>query len=465
MIDELSELRATVRGPVLSPADSGYDDEVFAFNVAVQHRPDAVVGALDADDVAAAVGWAAERAIPIAVQATGHGATQAITGGLLISTRRLQDVEVDPEARTARVGAGVKWATLLAQTVPLGLVGLNGSSTDVGIVGYTLGGGLPIFGDTYGFSADHVRSFEVVTADGVARFVDAESDPLLFDMLRGGKGNLAIVTAMTIELIPLEEFYGGGIFYPGEDVEEVLSAFRSWAPALPPRAETSIALQRLPDMPEVPEMLRNRFTVHVRFAFAGPAERGDELLAPMRAVSAPLLDNAAARSYLEVDMVHLDPTDPIPYEEGGTLLRELDDDVQRVLLEHAGPDARTPLLMVELRPMGGELARPRGRDAISGRDAGCSVLLIGVLAPPIAEAVPVAIKQLLSALEPYSTGHTMVNFHGRPGDATDRARAWSAETYGELAATKRRYDPDNLLRFGHAILLPSEEETAAAPSA
>ena len=215
--DDIDALSRAVSGPVALPDSPEFAEETFAFNVATVHRPDVVLGAADARDVAAAVKWAAERRLPVSVQSTGHGAESAIDGGLLINTRRLQDLQIDPDERTARVGAGVKWRTLLEASVPHGLLGLHGSSTDVGVVGYTLGGGLPVLGRAHGFAADHVRSMEIVTADGALRRIDADAEAELFALMRGGKGNLGIVTALEFSLFPFSEFYGGGIIYPGAD--------------------------------------------------------------------------------------------------------------------------------------------------------------------------------------------------------------------------------------------------------
>lgn len=451
---EVQALVDAVTGPVTVPGDEGYGDDARAFNLATQHSPDVVLGATGADDVAAGVRWAAGLGLPVSVQATGHGASSPIEGGLLISTRRMQDVIVDPVAQTAQVGAGVKWRDVLAASVPHGLIGLNGSSTDVGVVGYTLGGGLPVLGRAFGFAADHVRSFEVVTPDGQVRHVDAESDPELFSALRGGKGNFAIVTSLVCGLLPVPELYGGGIMFPGADASTVLAAFAEWWPTLPETAAPSIALLRLPDLDFVPEPLRGQFVVHLRFAYVGDAGEGESLLAPMRAVSTPLMDMVAPMSYRDIDMVHMDPADPMPFEDGGVLLHSFDADAQAALLELAGPQTDSPLLMIELRPLGGRLARPSdGTDSVSGRDAAFSFIAIGLMVPPVAAVVPAAIQRVLAAMEPYSTGGTMVNFHGRPGDAADRARAWSPETYARLSVTKSTYDPTNMLRFGHGIVV------------
>jgi FAD/FMN-containing dehydrogenase len=462
-VTDLETLRSTLSCAVLTPDDPGYAEEVFAWIVSVQHRPDAVIAVERPQDVVDAVRWAAERKVPVSVQATGHGATDAVTGGIMISTRRLADVVVDPAARSARVGAGTRWRDVLAQSLPHGLVGVHGSSTDVGVVGYTLGGGLPVLGHAFGWAAEHVRSVQVVTPDGRLREVDADHDPELFRVLKGGKGNVGIVTGLEFELMPVQELYGGGIMYPGEDSQAVFSAFREWYPTLPPEATPSIALLRLPDAPFVPEPMRGQFVVHVRMAFLGSADEGERLVAPMRAVSTPIADMMRPMPYAEIDSVHMDPPDPVPGEIGGTLLKDFGEEAITTLLEQAGPGVQTPLLMIELRPIDGALTRaPEALDAINGRDAVCSLFVLGLLVPPIADAVPGAIQSLLTAMQPYSTGRTMVNFHGRPGDATDRARAWPPEAFAAISDAKRKYDPDNLLRFGHAVLVPTGEPAELA---
>ncbi|HSL35894.1 MAG TPA: FAD-binding oxidoreductase [Arthrobacter sp.] len=450
--DDIHALSTAVSGPVALPDSPEFEAETRAFNAATVHRPDVVLGAENAQDVAAGVKWAAERRLPVAVQSTGHGADSVVEGGLLINTRRLQELQIDPVERTARVGAGVKWRSVLEASVPLGLIGLHGSSTDVGVVGYTLGGGLPVLGRAHGFAADHVRSMEVVTADGALRRINAEAEAELFALMCGGKGNFGIVTALEFNLFPLGDFYGGAIFYPGVDADRILAAFREWLPTLPDEASPSISLMRLPDMEFVPPPLRNRFVVHLRFAFPGNREDGDALLAPMRAVSAPLMDTVGPMDYLDVDQIHMDPVDPLPYTEGGVLLKDFGEETVADLLELAGEDSGCPLIMIEVRPLGGALAKGRAlADAVSGRDAAFLLFLVGINVQPAAEASIASIREILAALAPHSTGYTLVNFHGEPGDEADRARAWSPAVYERMRAAKASYDPGNLLRFGHTI--------------
>ena len=450
--DDIHTLSMAVSGIVAAPDSPGFAEETFAYNAATVHRPDVVLGAADAQDVAAGVRWAAERRLPVSVQSTGHGADSAVDGGLLINTRRLQELRIDPVERTARVGAGVKWRSVLEASVPHGLIGLHGSSTDVGVVGYTVGGGLPVLGRAHGFAADHVRSMEVVTADGALRRIDAEADAELFALMCGGKGNFGIVTALEFSLFPLGEFYGGGIIYPGADAALILAAFRGWLATLPDAAAPSISLLRLPDLEFVPAPLRGQFVVHLRFAFLGNREDGDALLAPMRAVSTPLMDTAGPMSYLDVDQIHMDPPDPLPFTDGGALLKDFGEEAARELLRLAGDGTDCPLLLIEIRPLGGALSRGGVLpDAVSGRDAAFLLFLLGFKMPPVAEAVTGSIRAILAALAPYSTGYTLVNFHGEPGDEADRARAWSPAVYERMRAAKASYDPGNLLRFGHAI--------------
>jgi FAD/FMN-containing dehydrogenase len=403
-------------------------------------------------DVVSAVRWAADHGVPVAVQATGHGANLPMDGGLLISTRRMSSVTVDPHTRLATVAAGATWRDVLAAAAPYGLAGLNGSSTGVGVVGYTLGGGLPVFGRAFGWASERVRTMDVVTADGVLRQVDADHEPDLFWALRGGKGNVGIVTSMTVELLPLATFYGGAIFFDGEHAPEVLAAYAGWTAGLPDAMCTALQLLRLPPFPDIPEPLRGRFVAQVCIAWPGDPMEGERLVAPMRAVAPPIADMVGEMPCTEIDHVYADPEHPVPAAEASLLLRDLPDDAVATVLELAGPGADTPLLAVALRHMGAALSRPSPvEDAICARDAGFLLETVGILAGPHAAGVPGAAAAVQAAMAPWSTGRTLVNLHGTPGDAADRARCWSPETHERLRRVKGRYDPADLLRFGHAV--------------
>jgi hypothetical protein len=450
-----SALAGAVKGAVYRPGDERFADEIACFNLTTTHRPALAVAATCTDDVAAAVRFAAERDLPVAVQATGHGAVTAVDAGVLISTKAMTSVTVDPRERTATVGAGAKWKAVVEAAAAHGLAPLNGSSSDVGVVGYIVGGGLPLMGRTYGFAADHVQRMTVVTADGVVREVSPSSETDLFWGLRGGKGNLGIVTEITVDLVPVSRLYGGGIFFPGEHAPQLLRAYRDWITGLDEQTNTSIALLRLPPVPDIPEPLRGQFVVHLRVIHLGDAATGERLVAPMRAVAPAIVDLVGEMPYTAIDSVHQDPDHPVPAHERGMLLSSLDDAVIDHVLAVAGPGVQTPVMIVEIRHLGGALSRqPAIPNAVDHRDAAFVLEAIGVLMGPVAEIAAAATDALIASFARFSTqpgGATFVNFHGQPGDAADRARCWKPPTHARLRELKSTYDPKNLLRYGHAI--------------
>ncbi|MHB1432997.1 MAG: FAD-binding oxidoreductase [Streptosporangiaceae bacterium] len=443
-------LMRSLNGQAWSAGEPGYERELTPFNLAARHTPELAVAPLDASGVAAAVRWAAEHEMPVGVQATGHGAVTSYRRGMVISTRHMQELVLDPEARTVRIGAGVKWRRVIDVAAPHGLVPLCGSSSDVGAVGYTLGGGLPILGRTFGFASDHVRELDIVTADGRLLTVSADRHPDLFFALRGGKANLGIVTAMTMGLVPLSSFYAGCVFFDGQAADRLFDAYREWAPSLPETMTTSIKLLRLPPLDEVPEPLRHKLTVQLVVAHAGEPAEGAGLLEPMRAVAPAILDDIRERPYGEADLLHRDPDHPIPVNETSAAINDLTPEAISGIMSVAGPGVRTPLLMTELRQLGGALSRaPEAPDAVGLRDAAYCLFLLGALIPPVADLVPGALAAAVAELAPFTTGRTFVNMHGRPSSAADQARPWAADTYHRIMRVKRTYDPDDLFRFAH----------------
>ena len=456
---DVDVLRSRVHGPVYLAGEGGTDGEqgmaaeAACWNLAFQHRPAVVVGATCAADVAAAVGWAAEHDLPVAVQATGHGPVRAVTGAVLVSTRRMQGVAVDPHRRVARVQAGVKWAKVLEAATEYGLTPLVGSSSDVGVVGYTLGGGLGPMGRKHGFAADSVQALEIVTADGVLHRASPDEEPELFWAVRGSKSNLGIVTAIEIGLFPGDQLYGGGIFFAAADAAAVLHTYRQWAPTLPEEVTTSVAVLRLPPMDELPPPLRGATTVHLRFVATGLAPADAEaLLAPMKAAGAILLGHVGPMLPTELDAVHMDPVDPMPAWEKGMLLADLTEETVDALLAAAGPDVPVPLVMVEVRQLGGALARqPRVPNAVPGRDAAWSVFLIAPAVPELAEVAPVAGRGVLGALAPWAAQGGLVNFLGEAGGPADVVAAYPPAVAERLLEVKRRVDPTGVFSFGYAL--------------
>jgi FAD/FMN-containing dehydrogenase len=442
----VEELSAELDGSLL-------DRPAFApFNLAFPLRPEAVVAAADASDVAATVGWASRRRLRVAVMATGHGLNAAVDDGVLITTDRMDGVRVDPGARTATVQAGATWAKVIEATAPYGLAPINGSSSGVGAVGYTLGGGNGPLSRAYGFSADHVRHATLVDGTGALRDVDAASDPDLFWALRGGKGNFGVVTEMEIDLMPVATLYAGSVIYPGAAASDVLRAFAEWSSDLPDRVSTtSIALLRLPPEPHLPEPIRGQFVVQVRYAHLDGVSAGTDQFAPMRAVAPVLMDSVGEIPYAAVDSIHQDPTEPVPFAEGGASMSGLPPDAVDAILAVAGADRDARIPLVELRRLGGAMSRPAAiPNAVSGRGAAYALSTIGLMAGDGAADVPGVIDRIVSSVDPWRNGQDLFNAIG-PATPARIAALWSPSDRARLVDIKRRVDPHGLFGGAHTI--------------
>src|SRR4051794_31549187 len=221
----LAILRAKLPGQVLLPGEDGYDAARAGFSIGNLPTPDVVALATSAADVVAAVDFARDQQLPVGVKATGHNFGFRWPGGLMINTERMQGLTIDPLRRTARVEAGVKWLSVINAAHEYGLAPLSGSTSDVGVVGYTLSGGMGWMLRKYGAAVDSVIAANIVTADGELRHVSASSHPDLFWALRGGGGNFGVVTALEFQLYPVSQLYGGALFFPIEQAQDVLDAY------------------------------------------------------------------------------------------------------------------------------------------------------------------------------------------------------------------------------------------------
>ncbi|MFJ6746730.1 FAD-binding oxidoreductase [Streptomyces sp. NPDC091266] len=446
----LAALTRRVGGPVLVPGDEGYDAERSGFQVAYRHRPAVIVGARSAADVAAAVGFAGAQGLPVAVQATGHGLSAATDGGLLISTRRMAGVRVDAAAGLARAEAGAVWGQVVEAAAPHGLAPLNGSSPGVGVIAYTLGGGVGILARTFGFAADLVRSVDLVTADGRQRHVTAERDPGLFGALLGGGHGLGVVTAMEFGLVPVARLYGGQLVFGEDRIDEALAAYLRWTETVPDTLTSSLALIAYPDIPQLPESLRGRHLAQIRIAYTGGAEEGERLVAPLRAVGPRVGDDLREMPYAESPTIHQDPSDPHAYNGDNALLSDLDADALRQVAALAGPAAPV-MCVVQLNHLGGALAAPSATGSVGHRDARFALRLLSPLQGADLEAAREVHAKMLAVVAPWWLGRS-VNFlfgaHGERADAAEVARSvHGGALRRRLDRVKAAHDPENLFRF------------------
>ncbi|MEU6583687.1 FAD-binding oxidoreductase [Nocardia sp. NPDC046763] len=446
----ITELPATT-GPVFQPDDTGYDAEIAGFQTAYTHRPAVVVGAAHAEDVRAAVEYAARHGLSVAVQNTGHGLSVATDGGVLITTRRMTDIRIDTAARTARVAAGVQAGALIEAAAAHGLAPLNGSSLSVGVVGYTLGGGIGILAREFGYAAEHVRGIEIVTADGRLRRLEPGDE--LFGAVLGTGGNFGVVTALELALLPITTVYGGQLQFDTPLVAPALEAWRLWTRDVPEQMTSAITMMAFPDIPAFPPHLRGRYVATINIAFTGSAEEGERLVAPLRAVGARMADDLRVMPYTESHAIYRDPEHPHPYLATNALLSDLPADATDAFLEATGPDSPVPVI-AGLRHLGGALGRPGPNGiAMDHRDAEYIARVLTMPNPDNAEQIGDRLSLVLKTLQPWTLGQNLNFLYGggdQAGEEQTRA-GYSPATYDRLAGLKAKYDPANLFRNNRNI--------------
>ncbi|MES1248819.1 MAG: FAD-binding oxidoreductase [Actinomycetota bacterium] len=432
------------------PGDPDWDAARRAWNLAVDQRPAAVAFPQDEAGVAAVVRYAAAEGYRVAPQRTGHNASPlgSLEDTIILRTDALQGVEIDAAGRRARVRAAAKWEDVVPAASELGLAALHGSTGDVSVVGYTLGGGLGWYARKHGLAANKVLAIELVTADGELRRVDADDDAALFWALRGGAGNFGVVTALEFELIEQPLDYAGVLFFPLERSAEVLHAWREWLPATPDEVTSVGRILQFPPLPAVPEPLRGQSFALVEAVFLGGEDEGRELLEPLRALG-PAIDTFALVPPAGIAELHMDPKEPVPGTSHHALVGGLDAAGLDAFLEVTGPGSASPLLSVELRQLGGALAQSDPvHGAIDTLDADFAYFGVGIAAgPEIAAANDAHLAKVAEALAPYDAGRYANFTESRAGVDS----FFGAETASRLRAVKAQVDPDNLFRANYAI--------------
>ena len=416
----------------------------------MDQRPAVVVAAGSAADVAQAVRYARAHRMRIAPQGTGHGAEplEPLDGAMLLRTTRMRRVRIDPATRTARAEAGAVWQDVTVPAGQQGLAALAGSSPNVGVTGYTLGGGLGWLARRYGLAANSVTAAELVTPDGDLVRADAAHEPDLFWAIRGG-GGVGVVTALEMRLYPVRELYAGDLFFPIRRAAEVLHAWREWTATVPDEITSIGHLVRLPPLPEVPEPLRGRAFALVEAAYLGDAAAGAELIQPLRRLG-PELDTVAMIPAPALQHLHMDPGQPVPAQGDGAFLADFPAAAIDALIAVAGPDADTPLASIEIRHLGGALARPApGGGAQAKIDAGYGMFAAGFTPTrELAAAVREHAQTAKDALAPWHASYDYYNFEEAPASAS---AVLPPASYHRLQKIKASYDPDQAIISAHPV--------------
>jgi hypothetical protein len=433
-----------LRGVVLAPGDAEYAAECSGFNTALSHTPDAVVVVSSAEDAIECVRFAGARGLGVQVKGGGHGDVP-ISSGLLLSTRRLDGVQVDASTQVAVVGGGVRWGEVIARAAEHGLAPVSGSSPGVGVVGFLLGGGLGPLARSHGFGSDYLLGASVVTAGGELLEANADEHADLLWALRGGKGGFGIVTEVRLRLVPLRTLYGGSLLFDTPHMEAAFRAWVSWLSQAPAAVTTSVVIARFPAHDTLPPPLRGRRLLVVRFAFPGEASEGVRLAAPLRAFAPVYLDQLGEMPAAEMAHIHDDPTEPLPASLRAGMLTHVDQALADVLFSHLGPTQETPFAIAELRQLGEATHRDvPGGSAVGGRESSFTFSCISTDPALFGSSVPERGDALMRALAPWRSAHDNVNFLSPARSAHDLRRAWPPETAARLAEIRQRYDPNGL---------------------
>ncbi|MFC9691176.1 FAD-binding oxidoreductase [Kribbella sp. NPDC056951] len=445
----IEQLRQNVTGPVLTPEDEGFAAELAGFRLNAEHSPEVVVGITSTSDAAAVVAAANEAGTPIHVLATGHGPLH-VTEGVVITTSRLNGVTVDPATKIAHIEAGCRWGEVVAAAAEHGLAPITGASATVGCVGMLLGGGLGPLARTFGVASDWVRAFELVTGAGEVVTANATEHPDLFWALRGGKGGFGVVTSVDVELVELTTLYGGSVFFDAPEIDSVVRTWIDWTTTLPEAATTSAIILRLPPLPFIPEPLRGKNVVSVRFAYVGDAADGEKLFAPIRAAGAVLIDMLGEMPAANIAQIHNDPTEPTLSWDRGVMLDELDADFADAFLGAVGPDQQVPLVAVELRHLGGAVSRdvPEG-SAVGGRGGAYTLFMVGAPDPSLFETVlPAVAGQVLGGVQKWTSAENAINLADGFAIPGSYEASWPAETRARLDEVRATYDPERRFPYG-----------------
>jgi FAD/FMN-containing dehydrogenase len=447
--DARSRLRDVLGDRLFTPTDPGYDTARLPWNRAVDQRPFAVALPRSDDEVAAIVRVAAASGLRIAPQSTGHGAgarvDRDLSNTILVSLENLRGATVDPEARTATVRGGSIWNDVVEAAAPHGLATLHGSSGDVSVAGYTLGGGISFYGRRHGLAVNAVRSVRVVTAQGTIVTASADENSDLFWAVRGASGGVGVVVSLEIDLLPYPDVFAGMMLWDAARAAEVAHAWREWTVDAPESATTSMRIMHFPPIPELPPFLSGRSVIVIDGAVLETDADAADLLAPLRALQ-PEIDTFARIPAARLVEMHMDPPEPSPAVTDHAMLDTLDAAAVDAFI--AAANEHRPM-MSEIRHVGGSFSRPAvDGGALTALEGGYVLTAIAMVpAPAMMDAAAHAVSAVVAALSAWhGTGIALTFIE----DDRDLAPAFGAGA-ARLSALRHELDPDRVFAPAHGI--------------
>ncbi|MDR6972703.1 FAD-binding oxidoreductase [Leifsonia shinshuensis] len=450
----VADLRDRLTGHAFLPGDPGYPAETAPWDASIRIASPVTVIPASTADITTAAQWARDHGLHVGVLNTGHGILDDQHDSLLLHTASLGGVRFDPASRTAMVQPGARWSDVQALANPHGQTGVCGAMPGVGVVGYTLGGGLSPIGRSFGMGADRVRRIRVLDADYTPIDVTAESDPELFWALRGG-GGFGLVTELEFETVEVPALFGGGVYFSGAHAEQVLTAYREWVGILDERTSTSIALLHLPPVPALPDLLRGQYVVHLRIAHIDPTvssleAAGRAILAPMLAAAPVLNDYTHRMTPDQLPDIHRDPVAPMPVAYRGGGRHDLDDDAIASIVASASPQDGLAPAAIEIRHLGGAMSRPTA--APNSATARSTTFHVWA-SSPVDLADPQRYRRLVDDVVERAgatSDGAQLSFYGPDPEPGAFQRLWGESDAGRLRAVVQRIDPDGRIRTGRS---------------
>jgi FAD/FMN-containing dehydrogenase len=451
---DIDQLNAILSVPVVRPGDAEYDEARKVFNAMIDRRPAFVVRCSGTADVIAAVNFARENELDIAVRGGGHSVPGFGTAddALVIDLSGMRDVQVDPERRTANAQGGATWGIFNDATHAHGLATTGGVVSTTGVGGLTLGGGIGYLARGHGLSCDNLVSAEVVTADGRALTASEQENDDLFWALRGGGGNFGVVTSFEFRLHPVKDVYGGPLFFDVKDAGHVLRAYREFIVDAPEQFGGFPAWQIAPPLPFIPDERHGETMLAFVACWAGPIEDGEKALKPLRDAAPVVAEHVGAMPYPALNSAFdaLYPPGGLQHYWKANFVKELTDDAIDAHLEH-GPRVPVVNSTVHIYPVNGACNRVASdATAFAYRDATFATVIAGMWPDPAENDANIAwVRDYYDATAPLSEEGGYINFMS--GDDQDRIRSNYRGNYDRLVEVKRTYDPDNLFHLNQNI--------------
>ncbi len=449
---DAAELARSVRGRVREPGEPGYDEARSTWNARFDARPDLIVSCMSVEDVRAAVDHARNHGLLLSVKSGGHSyaANTVGNGGLLIDLSPMKGIEIDAQARTARVEPGVKWGDLYPAVQAHGLALVGGTVSSVGVAGFILGGGAGDLTRKHGMGVDNLLSAQVVTADGrVVRAAEDENADLLW-ALRGGGGNFGIVTSFDLRLHEIApEVVAGQSIHRFADIGTVLRFYRDFMMRAPEDIQCYAFLFRVPPIPDFPEAFHGQIALSL-VAFSADVE-WEKSLQSLLGFGDPILSFLARKSFAESQTAFDGGMpDGNRWESRSHYLADLSDAAIETFIAAVNNLPGEFSCAYFAAGAGAESRIDPSATAFPHRGAPFSIhVLGGWVNPSDDDRVSAWTRQMHDAMAPYSTGGVYVNLLGT--DEKDRVRAAYAGNYERLIEIKKEWDPKNLFRINHNI--------------